>query len=270
MIKRLIPETTVYIGDDLSIETGAAATKTIMETDVVPWLGSFNNVSFIDSENNYYYYDIGSDTIIMFFYWHNTNKFGGASIGLCRKDFREIKIVTISIKDTNIVALSNKWTVPNFELHAIADNDNNLVTLFIDGTANLPASGCNYIFFDVDSFGEKYIGFKFREKNGNDVRRIIYLNDKRSILHSYYTLKGTSSYPNSNGFSYSNEDYVTIEKAEIFNSINNQFVSLSTNMVRIINNFLNTDKSTNFTVIEINGVKYRKLEYDIWIKDDDN
>lgn len=270
MLKRLIPETSVYIGDDTSFEKEVAAMKTIMETDVVPWLGSFNNVSFIDSENNYYYYDIGSDTIIMFFHWlHDGGKRKGASIGLCRKDFREIKTVTIFIKKYFMAELSNKWMVPNFELHAITDNSNNLVTLFIDGTANLPASGCNYIFFDVDSFGEKYIGFR-ENATDYDVRRIIYLNDKRSILHRYYTQKGTSDYPNSNGFSYSNEDYVTIEKAEIFNTINNQFVSLSTNMVRIINNFLNTDKSTNFTVIEINGVKYRKLEYDIWIKDDDN
>lgn len=268
MIKRLIPETTVYIGNK-SFEKEVAAMKTIIETDVVPWLGSFNNVSFIDSENNYYYYDIGSDTIIMFFHWfHSGSNARGASIGLCRKDFREIKTVTIFIEECLIAELSNKWMVPNFELHAITDNSNNLVTLFIDGTANLPASNCNYIFFDVDSFGEKYIGF--REKDYNDARKIIYLNDKRSILHKYYAKKGTSDYPNSNRFSYSNEDYVIIEKAEIFNTINNQFVSLSTNMVRIINNFLNTDKSTNFTVIEINGVKYRKLEYDIWIKDDDN
>lgn len=268
MIKRLIPETSVYIGDDSSSAAKLAAIKTIVETDVIPWLNDFNNISFIESENNYYYYDIGSNAIIMFLYWDNDNV-GRLKIGLCRKDSKNI-IVEFFIKESYLIALSNGYVVPNFEIHTLTDNSNNLIALFADGTANLPASNCNYIFFDVDSFGEKYIGFRERDNTYYDTRRIIYLNDKRSILHKYYIQKGGHHYPNSNIFSYSNEDYVIIEKAEIFNVINNQFVSLSTNMVRIINNFLNTDKLTNFTVIEINGVKYRKLEYDIWIKDDDN
>ena len=265
MLKRLIPETSVYIGSDLSLATGTAAIKTIVETDILPWIESFNNISFIESENNYFYYNIGSNAIIMFLYWDNidnaASSFGRLKIGLCRKDSKNI-IVEFFIKGSHLTTISNGYVVPNFELHALADKENNLTALYTSGDFTLPASNCNYIFFDIDETGKKYIGFK----KDTDSREIFYLDDKRVIQHFYSTGKTIN---NNKALSYFNENYIIMEKVQIFNSLSSQFTSLSTNMVRIINQALNTDKETNFTVIEVDGDKYRKLEYDIWIKDND-
>lgn len=265
MIKRLIPETSVYIGD-YNTEAEAAATKTIIETDILPWIESFNNISFIESENNYFYYNIGSDTVIMFLYWRNDGAafHGCLRIGLCRKDSKNI-IIKYDIKSSHLIALSNnnnKYIVPNFELHALADKENNLTVLYISGDFTLPASNCPYLFFDIDETGKKYIGFK---EEGASNREIFYLDNKRVIQHFY----STGKINNNKALSYFNENYIIMEKVQIFNSLSSQFTSLSTNMVRIINQALNTDKQTNFTVIEVDGDKYRKLEYDIWIKDND-
>lgn len=263
MLKRLIPETSVSIGD-FSTETEAAAIKTIIETDILPWIESFNNISFIESENNYFYYNIGSNTVIMFLYWSNdgSNLHGCLRIGLCRKDSKNI-IIKYDIKSSHLIALSNndKYVVPNFELHALADKENNLTVLYINGDFTLPASNCPYIFFDIDETGKKYIGFK----EDNTSRKIFYLDDKRVIQCFYSDGKKI----NNKALSYFNKNYIIMEKVQIFNSLSSQFTSLSTNMVRIINQALNTDKQTNFTVIEVDGDKYRKLEYDIWIKDND-
>lgn len=270
MLKRLIPETSVYIGNDQSPAAGTAAIKTIVETDILPWIESFNNISFIESENNYFYYNIGSNAIIMFLYWDNAVSFGRLKIGLCGKDSKNI-IIEFFIKESFLATLSNKYVVPNFELHALADKENNLTALYTSGDFTLPASICSYIFFDIDETGKKYIGFRNDTLgDGYFSRTIIYLDDKKVMPYYYYTQKGlTTSYPTSRSFSYSNENYIIMEKAQIFNGLSNQFTSLSTNMVRIINQALNTDKPTNFTVIEVDGDKYRKLEYDIWIKDND-
>lgn len=262
MLKRLIPETSVYIGD-YSTKAEDAAIKTIIETDILPWIESFNNISFIESENNYFYYNIGSNTVIMFLYWNNggSTLHGCLRIGLCRKDSKNI-IIEYNIKSSNLIALSNnEYVVPNFELHALADKENNLTVLYINGDFTLPASNCPYLFFDIDETGKKYIGFK--KDTGN--REIFYLDDKRVIQHFY----STGKINNTKALSYFNEKYIIMEKVQFFNSLSSQFTSLSTNMVRIINQALNTDKETNFTVIEVDGDKYRKLEYDIWIKDND-
>lgn len=151
--------------------------------------------------------------------------------------------------------------------YALADKENNLTVLYISGDFTLPASGCPYIFFDIDETGKKYMGFKDRDTYTS---KIFYLDDKRVIQHIYFTQKGAAGdSTTTTRFSYSNENYIIMEKVQIFNSLSSQFTSLSINMVRIINQALNTDKQTNFTVIEVDGDKYRKLEYDIWIKDND-
>ena len=204
----------------------------------------------------------------MFLYLENSFTYGTLSIGLCRKDSKSI-IVNYYMSKNNIITLSNDgYVVPNFELHALADKENNLTVLYISSDFTLPASDCPYIFFDIDETGKKYIGFR-ESFNNYYSRKIIYLDDKRVIPCYYYVQKGSHVYPTSIGFSYSNENYIIMEKVQNFNSLSSQFTSLSTNMVRIINQALNTNKQTNFTVIEVDGDKYRKLEYDIWIKDND-
>lgn len=247
--------------------------SSVITEDIIPWLTSFNNISFKESKTEEYvktwFLDFGAKNILIGI---EARTYQGSStsldveIHLYRKNFEKISgpfydffylfrysdLVVISATGGSYYRLSkNFFTITK---------ENNLIALFRGGSYDLP-DGLDYMIFDEDNFGEKYImlngDFSGGERKG---AAILYFNNEIPIFYD-----GILDIQK-----YSKENYLIAKKMKInYYPAHQDFYALSTNILNIDNINLETDKNTAHKIIEVNGIKYRKIMYNLWIEDND-
>lgn len=235
--------------------------KKIMEEDIKPWLTSFNNIFFerivihTNEECIIYDFNIGSNSL---FLRVELRARSGSQYGLLTFQIYN-KTNDNVIQSYTAIAGFAEWDVELqcysviFSLYATSKN-NDLLALFLSAGrgVDIPQAPGAFI-IDTDYFGEKYL--------------CIIQTTNNSI---FYLLENNATrYKTEGGYKkYSSEDFISVARCKIY--LNSLLVSLSTNMLSINNTFLETDKDTFFKTIEVNGVKYRKIIYDIWIEDNED
>lgn len=247
--------------------------SSVITEDIIPWLTSFNNISFKESKTEEYvktwFLDFGAKDMLIGIEaktYQGSNASLDVTIRLYRKNFEKISgpfydslylfrysdLVSTSATGGSYYRLSkNFFTIIK---------ENNLIALFQGGSYDLP-DGLGYMIFDEDNFGEKYIMLNGNLSIvGNKDAAILYFNNEIPI---FYT--GISDIKK-----YSKENYLIAKKMKInYYPAYQDFYALSTNILNIDNINLETDKNTAHKIIEVNGIKYRKIIYNLWIEDND-
>ena len=248
--------------------------SSVITEDIIPWLTSFNNISFKESKTEEYvktwFLDFGAKDILIGIeartYQGSSNSLD-VTIHLYRKNFEKISgpfydffylfrysdLVTTSTTGGTYYRLSkNFFTIVK---------ENNLIALFQGGSYDLP-DGPNYMIFDEDNFGEKYIMLNGDfSSGGNKGAAILYFNNEIPIFYA-----GISDIKK-----YSKENYLIAKKMKInYYPAEQNFYALSTNILNIDNINLETDKNTAHKLIEVNGIKYHKIIYNFWIEDSED
>ena len=249
--------------------------SSVITENIIPWLTSFNNISFKESKTEEYvktwFLDFGAKDILIGIEaktYQSSNNSLDVMIYLYRKNFEKISsfynyfylfrysdLTTTSTTEGIYFRLSkNFFTITK---------ENNLIALFQGGSYDLP-DGKDYIVFDEDNFGEKYImlrGSGFGIVENKEDSAILYFNNEIPIFYAGKT----------DIQKYSKENYLIAKKMKInyYPALNN-FYALSTNILKIDNINLETDKNTAHKIIEVNGIKYRKIIYNFWIEDNED
>ena len=252
--------------------------SSVITENIIPWLTSFNNISFKESKTEEYvktwFLDFGAKDILIGIEaktFSSSSNSLDVSIYLYRKNFEKISLHYrhfYLFKYSDLVAISTpEGTGIYYTLSKnffIITKENNLIALFQGGSYGLP-DGNNYIVFDEDNFGEKYImlqgnGFGSGILNNKDMA-IFYFNNEIPIVYA-----GKVDIQK-----YSKENYLIAKKMKInYYPALQDFYALSTNILKIDNINLETDKDTAHKLIEVNGIKYRKIIYNFWIEDSED
>lgn len=249
--------------------------SSVITEDIIPWLTSFNNISFKESKTEEYvktwFLDFGAKDMLIGIeaktYQGSATSFD-VMIHLYRKNFEKISgpffynsfylfnysdlVATSTTGGTYFRLSKNFFTITK---------ENNLIALFQGGSYDLP-DGKNYIVFDEDNFGEKYIMlYGNLSIAGNKDAVILYFNNEVPIFYTGIT----------DIQKYSKENYLIAKKMKInYYPAYQDFYALSTNILNIDNINLETDKNTAHKIIEVNGIKYRKIIYNLWIEDSED
>lgn len=242
--------------------------SSVITEDIIPWLTSFNNISFKESkaEKTYeiWFLDFGAkDMLIGIRAQLKGNSVLEVYINFYRKNF---EIISDSLFDYFILFTDSDLIGVNATggaYYRLSKNfftiikENNLIALFQGGSYDLPDSTYCMI-FDEDNFGEKYV---MLTNSSSKDREILYFNNEIPI---FYT--GISDIKK-----YSKENYLIAKKMKInYHPAHQDFYALSTNILNIDNINLETDKNTAHKIIEVNGIKYRKIIYNLWIEDNED
>lgn len=245
--------------------------KKIMEEDIKPWLTSFNNIFFerivIHTNEGYIIYDfnIGSNSLFLRVSLsqerYGSGKYGHLTFQIYDKT--NDNVIQSYKALVGFIDWSNELQCYStiFSLYATSKN-NDLLALFLSAGfgVDIPQTSGAFI-IDTDYFGEKYLCIMTATSASSSIFYLLENNATR-----YETKSGNSSVYNYK--KYSSEDFISVARCKIY--LGSLLVSLSTNMLSINNTFLETDKGTFFKTIEVNGVKYRKITYDIWIEDNED
>lgn len=244
--------------------------SSVITEDIIPWLTSFNNISFKESkaEEGYeiWFLDFGAKDMLIGIKAHLK---GSAAlevyINFYKKNF---EIISDSFFYDYFILFTNSdlisTTATGGIYYRLSKNfftiikENNLIALFQGGSYDLP-DGTYCMTFDEDNFGEKYV--MLTDGKGNKNGGILYFNNEIPI---FYT--GISDIKK-----YSKENYLIAKKMKInYYPAEQNFYALSTNILNIDNINLETDKNTAHKLIEVNGIKYRKIIYNFWIEDSED
>ena len=247
--------------------------SSVITEDIIPWLTSFNNISFKESKTEEYvktwFLDFGAKDMLIGIEaktYQSSNTSLDVMIHLYRKNFEKISgplydffylfrysdlILDSATGGTYYRLSKNFFTIIK---------ENNLIALFQGGSYDLP-DGLSYMIFDEDNFGEKYIMLNGNFSIvGNKDAAILYFNNEIPIFYA-----GILDIQK-----YSKENYLIAKKMKInYHPARQDFYALSTNILNIDNINLETDKNTAHKIIEVNGIKYRKITYNFWIEDND-
>lgn len=233
--------------------------KKIMEEDIKPWLTSFNNIFFeriVTAEERYIIYDfnIGSNSLFLRVKLESTSH-PELEFQIYNKTNDNVIQSYIVIRDFAAWDEGLKCYSAIFSLYATSKN-NDLLALFLGAGlgVDIPRAPGAFI-IDTDYFGEKYLCI-MQSATDNSIFYLLENNATRYKANSYTNYK------------YSSEDFISVARCKIY--LDSLLVSLSTNMLSINNTFLETDEDTFFKTIEVNGVKYRKIIYNIWIEDNED
>lgn len=252
--------------------------SSVITENIIPWLTSFNNISFKESKTEEYvktwFLDFGAKDMLIGIeaktYQSSINGLD-VMIHLYRKNFEKIfgpfsdYLYLFRYSDlvrSGPAGVAGEYYTLSKNFFTIA-KENNLIALFSGGSYDLP-DNTHCIVFDEDNFGEKYVMMvpgiisTIAEKN---TPIILYLNNEIPIFYI-----GESDIQK-----YSKENYLIARKMKInYYPSTVDFYALSTNILKIDNINLETDKNTAHKLIEVNGIKYRKIIYNFWIEDNED
>lgn len=228
--------------------------KTIFESDVLPLMLQYDNVSLIgayeDSEKlkKKYVLDIGYEHLALGFMITIGNSTIIAPI-VCKKDDVNSVDCLYDANSTNTSIIctvdTNKKTVSIslYKLRVISKD--NKLKVFLGCLANNNYS--YYVALDVDSFGNKYL-----VANGYNN---IYYDKSDYTKYSYHT---TISFR-----SIDDESYVFKSQLPIYQS--NILYGISRDLVLLFNP--STNAGSNLKIIDVENTKYRQLGSELWYVD---
>lgn len=247
--------------------------NSVVTENIIPWLTSFNNISLVETKTEehekIWFLDFGAKDMLLGISAKTGVTTLDVMIYLYRKNFEKINNSYdnyFSLFAQNNLVVSNN-TSSGGHYYTLSRNffiitkENNLIALFEGGSYDLPDDK-SFIIFDEDNFGEKYIAISGSFKDKRDMA-IFYFNNELPIIYMGRVVPEK----------FSEENYLVAKKVHINyykdNNNYNDFHALSTNILNISNISLETDKNTAHKLIEVNGVRYRKIIYNIWIEDND-
>ena len=232
---------------------------------------NFNLVSHYTSKKsdgrNYgkCFIDIGHESLYMFLdFYSTTGNSGGqtliTSLGLCNKTDvdTESYIFKTTIGGFQVLQQSEiidgikyYWGTINSTFWYMLDDNDKLSVIF--GLADVVTNSM-FILFDKDIFGKKYFlyVYPFNEGSGN---ALYFYDDTTKYTIDTRRLK------------FSTDLHVLKERVGII--LNNYTVSLTGALVKMYNESLGTNSQSTGTLIDVDGVKYRKMNYAYWLPDYD-
>ena len=232
---------------------------------------NFNLVSHYTSKTsagrNYgkCFIDIGHDSLYMFLDFYSTSGNPGAyglsvNLGLCNKTdvdtesyiFRaNIGGFSVLQQSEIIDGITYRWGTINSTFWYMLDDNDKLSVIF--GLADVVTNSM-FILFDKDIFGKKYFLHvnPFNESSGN---ALYFYDDTTKYKIDIRRCK------------FSTDLHVLKERIGII--LNDYTVSLTGALVKMYNESLGTNSQSTGTLIDVDGVKYRKMNYAYWLPDYD-
>lgn len=243
--------------------------SSVITENIIPWLTSFNNISFKESKTEEHvktwFLDFGAKDMLIGIEARSASTSSlSVMIHFYRKNLE--KISGPFFDNFYLFSYSNLAITPVDEgvYYRLSRNfftitkENNLIALFQGGSYDLPDDTFGIV-FDEDNFGEKYL--LMTRGNQNKDTAILYFNNEVPIFYA-----GKIDIQK-----YSKENYLIAKKMKInYYPALTDFYALSTNILNIDNINLETDKDTAHKIIEVNGIKYRKIIYNLWIEDSED
>lgn len=228
----------------------------IITLKVKPELEKLDNVTFIEKitdDANFtatFYFDIELENILLFYkVLGGTNK---VQMGIAKKESKEV------IKSYDCAGFSYTAT-SNFHLFVgtlyFIANNNKLNAIYTSLSTGMITSS-PFFTLDVDNFGKSFIAYGDSAANIGNAVNIYYGEDENYTL---YTLNNVhiNNYLST---------HVWLGNVEIISS-NSEMQATTTNLLKICNKILSTDTALSGQLIDVDSIKYRKLNYCWWIRD---
>lgn len=222
----------------------------IITLKVKPELEALDNVTFIEKIADdvnltaTFYFDIELENMLLFYKVLGSNS--KVQMGIAKKESKEV------IKSYDCAGF-NYTTSSNFHLFIgtlyFIVNDNKLNAIYTSLSTGM-VTNSTFFALDVDNFGKSFIAL------GDNSMSAYYGEDENYIP---YTLNNThiNNYLST---------HVWMGNAEIISS-SSEIQATTTNLLKICSKILSTDIALSGQLIDVDGIKYRKLNYCWWIKD---
>lgn len=221
----------------------------IITLKVKPELEALDNVTFIEKitdDANFtatFYFDIELENILLFYKILGTGK---VQMGIAKKESKEV------IKSYDCAGFSYTVT-SNFHLFVgtlyFIANNNKLNAIYTSLSTGM-VTNSTFFALDIDNFGKSFIAL------GDNSMSAYYGEDEN---YAPYTLNNThiNNYLST---------HVWLGNVEIISS-NSEMQATTTNLLKICSKILSTDIALSGQLIDVDGIKYRKLNYCWWVRD---
>ena len=235
--------------------------NTVIKPKFDPIFTSLDNVSFLRSETlsattEKLIYDIGLENLY-FFMQITASTTVSITVGLCDSSTPSTNKIS-----TSLTGLSNTFggdTVNGYDFKFTGDmfilsRDNKLISIFSDCTVGNPSSNSYFFILDEDNYGDKFVFYGGMSSSYN---QLYYGNDEGLALHTV----------DANHVNNAKEGQVWVSNTPIF--LNNSLKATTTGLLKICNMALGTNSAQCGTLIDVEGVTYRKLNYCWWTEDNE-
>lgn len=224
----------------------------IITLKVKPELEALDNVTFIEKITDdakftaTFYFDIELENILLFYKVLGGTSKGQVQMGIAKKESKEV-IKSYDCKDFSYTTNSNFHLFIG-TLYFIV-NDNKLNAIYTSLSTGM-VTNSTFFALDVDNFGKSFIAL------GDNSMSAYYGEDEN---YAPYTLNNVhiNNYLST---------HVWLGNAEIISS-SSEIQATTTNLLKICSKILSTDIALSGQLIDVDGIKYRKLNYCWWIKD---
>lgn len=226
-------------------------------------LVKLDNVEYVDiitiesdssNEKRKMLFDIGYNNIYLFI-GLNAGNYNNLNVGLCKKDdYSEVVSYSISNGYTFQCGSATGGYKCVFVASAfMVVNNNKLSAFFISfPTDNLGSS--SFLLLDSDNYGNNFV---FIGGASGGTNELYYDNDDTYTKHTVDATHIT------NGI----EGKVWLSNTIIY--LNNSLKALTTGLLKICNSTLATNTGLSGTLIDVEGTRYRKLNYCWWVEDNE-
>lgn len=226
-------------------------------------LATLDNVEYVDTittestssyEKRKILFDIGYANLYLFIHLiaGNNNSF---NIGLCKKnDYTDIMSYAVSGATIRFGASGGISTGVLVASVFIVTKDNKLSAIFSDFSTDNPGVNSKIYVLDTDNFGNNFI---FVGGNFTSVNELYYDNDD---IYAKHTVDATHV---NNAI----ENKVWLSDTTIL--LNGTLKATTTGLLKICHSSLGTNSGLCGTLIDVEGVKYRKLNYCWWVEDNE-
>lgn len=224
----------------------------IITLKVKPELEKLDNVTFIEKitdDANFtatFYFDIELENILLFYKVLGSSN-GKIQMGIAKKESKEV-IKSYDCKDFSYTTSSNFHLFIGTMYFIVNNNKLNAIYTFLSTGM---VTNSTFFALDIDNFGKSFIAF------GDNAMSAYYGEDENYIP---YILNNThiNNYLST---------HVWIGNSEIVISDSSEIQATTTNLLKICSKILSTDIALSGQLIDVDGIKYRKLNYCWWIKD---
>lgn len=221
------------------------ATKKFVGKSIIPLFEQFDNITYMGMYESgteaKYLLDVGFDTYAFMVYVSARTIYNGIckkadteSLGYIKRDTSGMSGTQSTHTESGVNYYSLQF---DGSFKVVKKNGDEVLALFTFDSANKAA----YV-FDVDNFGNKYIG--------SPRNSVVYYDDGNFLAGAFNTTSITNDF----------DDTVYMEDMYLLQS--NKLKGISTSMKRIFNTAF---ASGAYSLIEVEGIRYRQLYNYYWI-----
>lgn len=241
---------------DIANATRLGFLSGIIENSIKPALIKLDNVTFVEkiTDNttfiSKFIFNVGLQNILLYYEVVCTGNNNKINIGLCKNDE---SYTSIAVQSMTSFSYSNTSNFHQFiGTFYFISNNNKLNAIYNSCSAGIPEAMSTYIVLDKDNFGNAFVYC-----GGVNLNLLYYDNDENLMQHTIDT-----THINNNS-----AEYVWLANVEII--LNNNLKGLTSNLLKICNGILSTNTAQSGQLIDVDGIKYRKLNGSFWFMDND-